>query len=73
MLARGLNVPVDETAFKLDEMMEADELMITSTSAHGLPVGFVDDKRVCGRDETLLRRLQTAYREYFWDTLGIEQ
>ncbi len=71
MLARRLQIPVDETAFTLDEMMDADELMITSTSAHGLPVGFADDKPVCGRDEPLLRRLQQAYREYFWDTLGI--
>lgn len=73
MLARRLNIPVDETAFTLEEMMEADELMITSTSAHGLPVGFVDDRPVCGRDEALLRRLQRAYREYFWDELGITQ
>jgi D-alanine transaminase len=71
MLATRLNIPVDETAFTLDEMMEADELMITSTSAHGLPVGFVDDKPVCGRDEALLRRLQRAYREFFWDELEI--
>jgi D-alanine transaminase len=71
MLARELNIPVDETAFTLAEMEQADELMITSTSAHGLPVGFVDDRPVCGRDEALLRRLQRAYREYFWDMLGI--
>lgn len=71
MLAKRLNIPVDETVFTLEEMMEADELMITSTSAHGLPVGFVDDQPVCGRDEPLLRRLQQAYREFFWDELGI--
>lgn len=71
MLARELNIPVEETAFTLAEMEDADELMITSTSAHGLPVGFVDDRPICGRDEALLRRLQKAYREYFWDTLGI--
>ena len=70
MLARKLNIPVDETAFTLDEMMEADELMITSTSAHGLPVGFVDDKPVCGRDEALMRRLQRAYRAFFWDSVA---
>ncbi len=69
MLARELGVPVDETAFTLDEMMDADELMITSTSAHGLPVGFVDEKPVCGRDEALLRKLQKAYREYFWSCI----
>lgn len=69
MLARELGVPVDETAFTLNEMMNADELMITSTSAHGLPVGFVDETPVCGRDETLLRKLQKAYRDYFWSCI----
>ena len=72
MLAQRLNIPVDETAFTLDEMMHADELMITSTSAHGLPVGFVDDKPVCGRDQTLLRRLQMAYREFFWESVRVD-
>ena len=72
MLAQRLNIPVDETAFTLDEMMRADELMITSTSAHGLPVGFVDDKPVCGRDQTLLRRLQMAYREFFWESVRVD-
>ena len=69
MIARELGVPVDETAFTLEEMLKADELMITSTSAHGLPVGFVDDKPVCGRDEALLRKLQKAYREFFWSSI----
>ena len=69
-LARGLNIPVDETAFTLEEMMDADELLITSTSAHGLPIGFVDDKRVCGRDEAMLRRLQKAYCAFFHDSLA---
>ncbi|MEA4915675.1 MAG: aminotransferase class IV [Christensenella sp.] len=73
MLAREIGVPVDETAFTLPEMEQADELMITSTSAHGLPVGWIDDKPVCGRDEALLRKLQKAYREFFWDSLGISQ
>lgn len=71
MLARKIGVPVDETTFTLEQMMDADELLITSTSAHGLPVGFVDDKPVCGRDEAHLRKLQKTYREFFWDSLGI--
>lgn len=72
-LAKRLDIPVDEAAFTLDEMLDADELMITSTSAHGLPVGFVDDIPVCGRDTQLLRRLQKAYREFFWDSLGLSR
>ena len=71
MLARQIGIPVDETAFTLTQMEQADELMITSTSAHGLPVGWIDEKAVCGKDKTLLRKLQKAYREYYWDSLGI--
>ena len=70
MLAKKLGVPVDETAFTLEEAYAADELLITSTSAHGLPVGEMEGKAVCGRDEPLLRRLQKAYRDYFYDCLG---
>ena len=70
MLAKELGVPVDETAFTLAEAYAADELLITSTSAHGLPVGEMENKPVCGKDEALLRKLQKAYREYFYDCLG---
>ncbi len=66
MLARELGVPVDETAFTLEEAYDADELMITSTSAHGLPVGEMEGRAVCGRDDALLRKLQKAYRDYFY-------
>ena len=70
MLAKKLGVPVDETAFTLEEAYAADELLITSTSAHGLPVGEMEGKPVCGKDEALLRKLQKAYRDYFYDCLG---
>ena len=70
MLAKKLGVPVDETAFTLEEAYAADELLITSTSAHGLPVGEMENRPVCGKDEVLLRKLQKAYREYFYDSLG---
>ena len=70
MLAREIGVPVDETAFTLEEAYGADELMVTSTSAHGLPVGEMEGKAVCRRDEPLLRRLQKAYRDYFYNCLG---
>ena len=70
MLAREIGVPVDETAFTLEEAYDADELMVTSTSAHGLPIGEMEGKAVCMRDEPRLRRLQKAYRDYFYDCLG---
>ncbi len=72
MLAKRLNVPVDETAFTLEEAFDSDELMVTSTSLHGLPVRELEGRPVCGRDEPLLRKLQRAYREYFHDCLDRE-
>ncbi len=69
MLARERGVPVDETAFTLEEANAADELIITSTSLHGVPVGELDGKPVCGRDDALLKKLQQAYRDYFYDCL----
>ncbi len=70
MLARRLDVPVDETAFTLDEAYGADELMITSTSMHGLPVCELEGRPVGGRDGALLKKLQKAYREYFYSQIG---
>jgi D-alanine transaminase len=68
-IAREMGVPVEETAFTLDEAYTADELMITSTSLHGVPVGELEASKVCGRDDALLRKLQKAYRGYFYDCL----
>ena len=50
--------------------MEADELLITSTSVHGVRVVEIDGKPVCGRDLALAKRLQTLFRSYFWKSVG---
>ena len=69
-LARENGIPVVEEAFTLDEAMEADELLITSTSVHGVRVVEIDGKPVCGRDIALAKRLQTLFRSYFWKSVG---
>ena len=69
-LARENGIPVVEEAFTLDEAMEADELLITSTSVHGVRVVEIDGKPVCGRDLALAKRLQTLFRSYFWKSVG---
>ena len=69
-LARENGIPVVEEAFTLDESMEADELLITSTSVHGVRVVEIDGKPVCGRDLALAKRLQTLFRSYFWKSVG---
>ena len=69
-LARENGIPVVEEAFTLDEAMEADELLITSTSVHGVRVVEIDGKPVCGRDLALAKWLQTLFRSYFWKSVG---
>ncbi len=70
MLARQMGIPVFERAFTLEQAYDADELMITSTSVHGLPVCEMEGKPVGGRDPVLLKRLQDAYRAYFTSVVG---
>ena len=62
---RELSVPVDETAFSLEEMMEADEVIVTSTSRMCTGVSMIDDKYVGGKAPELLGRLQNACKEYY--------
>lgn len=70
MLAREMGVPVVERAFTLEQAYDVDELMITSTSLHGLPVCEMEGKPVGRRDPALLKRLQNAYRAYFTGVVG---
>ena len=69
-LAREMGVRVVEEAFSVEEAMEADELIITSTSVHGAPVGEMDGIPVGGRDPALLGKLQSAFRDYFYSVVG---
>ena len=69
-LAREMGVRVVEEAFTVQEAMEADELVITSTSVHGAPIGEMDGIPVGGKDPVLLGRLQSAFRDYFRSVVG---
>ncbi len=71
-LARKNDIPVREEAFTLEEAMDADELLISSTSVNGAPIGEIDGKPVCGRDGQRLRFLQKAFRAYFSERIGHE-
>ena len=64
-LCGQLGVPVREAPFTVDELLDADEIMILSTGSHCIAVSHVDGKPVGGRDTALLDRLQTAYQAWF--------
>lgn len=69
-LAKENGIPVVEEAFTVAEAMEADELLVTSTSVHGVRIVEIDGKQVCGKDVELAKRLQTLFRAFFWKSVG---
>lgn len=57
---RDFGIPVREEAFTLSDLMDADEVIITSASALCIRVSELDGIPVGGRDGERLRRLQDA-------------
>lgn len=55
---RGFGIPVREECYTMKELMEADEVIITSASALCIPVCEVDGTPVGGKAPTVLRKLQ---------------
>jgi len=57
---RELGIPVDETPFTVAEMLDADEVIHSSSGSFCVPIDRIDGTRVGGRDPGTLRRLQDA-------------
>ena len=55
---RELGIPVDETPFTLQELLEADEVIVSSSGSFCLGADSVDGRPVGGKAPELLRRLQ---------------
>lgn len=65
LAAEKMGVPCDETAFTLDELFNAEEVIITSSSHFCSQVDEIDGKKVGGRNTKLLQVLQNeTYREF---------
>lgn len=62
-IGRELNIPVDETAFTVDEMMRADEVLVSSTTNLFSGTDEIDGVPVGGKAPELLDRLYNAYRQ----------
>jgi D-alanine transaminase len=61
-LAGRLGVPVREEALRVEELFRAEELFLTSTTSHVLPIRQVD-RHVLGTPGPITRALQAAYLE----------
>lgn len=53
-------IPVEEKAFTLDELFDADEIIVSSSGSFCVPVSKIDGKPVGGKAPQLLKRLQDA-------------
>lgn len=66
-----LGIPVDETPFTLDELYNADEVIISSSSFLCMQAESVDGKAVGGRASELLKAIQDeVFCEFDADTKG---
>lgn len=66
---RKLGIPVSETPFTVAELMDADEIIISSAGSLCLAAEEIDGKKAGGRAPELLRRLQDeVLREFMEET-----
>lgn len=68
---RELGIPVDESPFHLEEMFDADEVMISSAGSFCLAAECIDGKPVGGKAPELLRKLQDAAQTDFLEETKI--
>lgn len=64
-ICRSMSVPVRERGFTLEEMMNADEILVTSTTKFVVAANEIDGKAVGGGNRELLLKLSGAlWTEY---------
>jgi len=62
---KKLGIPVSETPYTLEELMHADEVLVTSSTKFCLSASEVDKKPVGGKAPELLKRIQDAVQAEF--------
>ncbi|MVX64779.1 D-amino acid aminotransferase [Clostridium chromiireducens] len=59
-MCKLFSIPVDETAFTLKELMEADEVIVTSSGQFCITACEIDGKPVGGKAPEIVKKLQDA-------------
>jgi len=63
-LAENLDLPLIEESFTIEDIQQADEMFLTSTTAEVMPIVKVDDIQIAnGTPGEITRKLQAAYEE----------
>ena len=70
-ICKKKGIPVIEEPFTLEEMMAADEVFFSSSSALTSRVGEIDGKRVGCRDEKTFAIIRDAYQEEMKKECGL--
>lgn len=65
MLAKQENIPVSERPFTLEELADADEIIVSSSGGLCVRAVELDGKSVGKKDEANFRKLQQAYNIYY--------
>lgn len=64
-MCEKLGVPTRIAPFTVDELKNADEVMILSTGSHCIGACELDGQPLGGKDPALLDKLQKAYQQWF--------
>ena len=64
-MCKKFEIPVNETAFTVDELMDADEVIVTSSGQFCMQAYEIDGKPVGGKAPELVKKLQDALLKEF--------
>ena len=67
---KKMGIPVDETPFTLRDLMEADEVLVSSSSTLCIQAIQIDGKPVGGKDPVLFNKIRTAVYQEFNDFMN---
>lgn len=65
-MCKKLGIPVNESPYTVDELMKAEEVIVTSSSQLCMVAESVDGKPVGGRQPEMIAKLQQALLEEFY-------
>jgi D-alanine transaminase len=64
-MCKKFNIPVNEAPFNLKELMDADEVIVTSSGQFCMTVCEIDSKPVGGKAAEIIKKLQDALLNEF--------